>query len=408
MLETPLEGRGFATPPYTTKGEESAFLAALAADSPRVAVEQIGSGAVDGTPLYLVTVGEPGPVAPGTTDSILVVGYQHGGEYATREATIAFVRDLAYTTDPPLVAYLASHPVYVIVTANPDRIDTWQRENKNGVDLNRDHLLLSQPETRAVEATIKRVRPSIVIDTHENDVLTGDIQFGKPTQSWVTPTIRGISNTMHTAVESYFRARGLTPWPHGNVGTPTTISSTVASRHILTLLIEAHHYMFNVQTRIEHILMTYRAVIDFHAANAAAIQAAMASSREEKIAEGNAATTPFNLGSKTLNPPPLAYRITDAQHAATATHRDLFEITTVADGDGWRIPMGQAAQPFIPFLFDPESEWAVAPAERVTRDLVDMGPIVGWGPLNLDGVDYPVAEVSRFDGDTLLPVWAAA
>lgn len=181
MLGTPLEARGYGEPIHTSKGEEAAFLLALGIDSPRVNIEQIGGGEVDGTPIFLACLGEPGP-AFGTTDSILVVGYQHDGEYATREAIVKFVRDLDYTTDPNLASHLAAHPAHVIVTANPDRIRDWPLCNQNGVNLNRDHLALAATETRLIHKTINRVRPSTIVDIHENDVRVGGIQFGYPTE----------------------------------------------------------------------------------------------------------------------------------------------------------------------------------------------------------------------------------
>ena len=50
---------------------------------------------------------------------------------------------------------------------NPDGNELQQRWNGAGKDLNRDHLILAQPETRALHVVYDRVLPEATLDVHE-------------------------------------------------------------------------------------------------------------------------------------------------------------------------------------------------------------------------------------------------
>ena len=51
--------------------------------------------------------------------------------------------------------------------ANPDGAEAFLRHNAHDVDLNRDWLRQTQPETRAWLRTIKRIHPDLMTDQHE-------------------------------------------------------------------------------------------------------------------------------------------------------------------------------------------------------------------------------------------------
>ena len=50
---------------------------------------------------------------------------------------------------------------------NPDGSDRDQRRNAAGRDLNRDHIQLTEPETRAMHYVVQRERPHVIVDCHE-------------------------------------------------------------------------------------------------------------------------------------------------------------------------------------------------------------------------------------------------
>ena len=143
----------------TTSEAMEERLAALA-EHPGVVVETIGTS-VGGTPLRAVRVTPPARMA--IRHRILFVGAQHGNEHAGKEAILDLLDDLAEgeLTLPPGVE------LHAIPMANPDGVDADQRRNGNDFDLNRDHVILSQPETRALHAYAQRVKPTVVVDCHE-------------------------------------------------------------------------------------------------------------------------------------------------------------------------------------------------------------------------------------------------
>ena len=94
---------------------------------------------------------------------LLFVGQQHGNEPAGGAALLALVDAIA--ADPGRLP--ADTELWVVPQVNPDGAAADTRRNAAGVDLNRDHLTLSQPEIRAVHALARRVRPDIVVDGHE-------------------------------------------------------------------------------------------------------------------------------------------------------------------------------------------------------------------------------------------------
>lgn len=133
-------------------------------------VVAVGTSA-EGRPIRARWVGSPR--APRT---ILVVGEIHGSEPAGR----AVVRRLRGMRPPRGVAVL------LVETANPDGGRAGSRWNANGVDLNRNFPFgwigggrpfdtyfpgpapLSEPESRALAALVRRVRPRVTVWYHQH------------------------------------------------------------------------------------------------------------------------------------------------------------------------------------------------------------------------------------------------
>ncbi len=98
---------------------------------------------------------------------VMVICGQHGDEPAGVHAMLDLISRMvsrpAGDTDDPV-----SRVLWLIVPcANPDGLNAGRRVNANGVDLNRDWLRRSQPETRAVKRAFDRWRPHVVLDVHQ-------------------------------------------------------------------------------------------------------------------------------------------------------------------------------------------------------------------------------------------------
>lgn len=143
----------------TTMAQEEALLDQIAAETS--ATVTIAGHSVEGLPIRCMSIGNAdGP-------ALLVVSGQHGTETRSREGVFQFLRDVAYSEDPAVLAALAEHQVVVIPTVNPDGLGT-VRNNANDIDINRDYLNLTQPEARAVFGVLSAVRPLITYDAHES------------------------------------------------------------------------------------------------------------------------------------------------------------------------------------------------------------------------------------------------
>lgn len=116
--------------------------------------ETLGYSA-EGRPLTVRYCGNP--VAP---VRIFIMAGQHGDEPETCQAAAEFVSRFIDGT------FRAAAHVAVLVDANPDGAVAGTRRNAQETDLNRDHLLLTSPETAAAHSFVNSWKPDIVIDVH--------------------------------------------------------------------------------------------------------------------------------------------------------------------------------------------------------------------------------------------------
>ncbi|MEO5795914.1 MAG: M14 family zinc carboxypeptidase [Rhodoferax sp.] len=108
--------------------------------------------------------------------TVLIVAQQHGNEPAGSEAALVVARELAQGLLEPLLDKIN---VLIVPRANPDGAATNQRATANGIDMNRDHLLLNSPEARALAQLGRDYQPKVVLDAHEYTVVGRYLQkFG--------------------------------------------------------------------------------------------------------------------------------------------------------------------------------------------------------------------------------------
>ncbi|MDQ0860682.1 M14 family zinc carboxypeptidase [Bacillus sp. V2I10] len=159
--------------------------------SNRVKVEIKGTSAA-GHPLYVVTIADPstqgkfGPnkalrkqmfknpekaqewIAknPDFKVPIMINGSIHGTEFVGTDAIIQLIERFAKDNDEVTKNILADNILIFNIVQNPDgRIDA-TRFNSEGIDLNRDFITQSQPETQETVELIKEWNPMVFLDTH--------------------------------------------------------------------------------------------------------------------------------------------------------------------------------------------------------------------------------------------------
>lgn len=97
-----------------------------------------------------------GFVGGGGIDAIVVLTRQHPPETSGQDAYRGFLERILKRNDTQATAFRARHRIIIAPMPNPDGVDDgYWRLNAGGVDLNRDWVTLTQPETRALTAWIK-------------------------------------------------------------------------------------------------------------------------------------------------------------------------------------------------------------------------------------------------------------
>jgi hypothetical protein len=94
---------------------------------------------------------------------IVFYAQQHGDEISGKDALLYLIRDIAQHPEK----LPADTGVWILPMMNPDGAEAGTRVSGAGVDLNRDHITLEQPETQALYRVIRRVRPDVAVDCHE-------------------------------------------------------------------------------------------------------------------------------------------------------------------------------------------------------------------------------------------------
>jgi Zinc carboxypeptidase len=234
-LQTPALAPGRTT--YTTQAELEDFINKLAPQ--RMATLTLGQ-TPGGRNMQALMFSREGVKTPAELVAlqrpvIWLIGQQHGNEPAGAEAMLAVADALAAGE---LTSMLDAVSVVIIPRANPDGAAAETRDNLGGHDLNRDHVFLSQPETRAIHDLARRVPPSVVVDAHEftigrrwveqfGGLQAVDLMLLTATHPMIPDALRlDLAKRFHGAIESRTADFGLTSFVYH------TMSSRAGDRTI--------------------------------------------------------------------------------------------------------------------------------------------------------------------------------
>jgi hypothetical protein len=128
---------------------------------------------------------------------------QHGNEQSGKEGALLLAQALL----KPENKYLFDKIDFAIIPqVNPDGAEVNQRRNGNDMDLNRNHLILTEPETKALHKFFDKYLFEVTMDVHEYYPYGGDWEkygyrrnadetLGVTTNPNVSEKIRTLSNT---------------------------------------------------------------------------------------------------------------------------------------------------------------------------------------------------------------------
>lgn len=157
------EARSFVTTPAPCLTPErlSAEIARLAAAHPQsVTAETIGTS-FHNREIRMVSIG-------GGPKSILLWSQMHGDEPTATPALLDLADFLAREKATPEVArILSAFTLRMIPMLNPDGASVYERRNAQGIDINRDALMLATPEGRLLKSIRDRFSPILGFNLHD-------------------------------------------------------------------------------------------------------------------------------------------------------------------------------------------------------------------------------------------------
>lgn len=361
--QTPFEARGRSMP-WTTVQEETAWLDAMTAYTPMFTVETRGLSP-EGRPVRLIKAGT-GPL------TILHVAQQHGEELSGREAIFTTMRQWADSTDPDLADYLSQVTVLFMPSCNPDTHEV--RQNVNGVNLNRDHIQLTQPETQAIHSVIRDYVPDVICDWHEGTNISTNYASSPAFNLNADGEVKAASEELSNVARDAILGGGWT-WevyqPGNTMKGPENLCNNAAIQNRVSVLLETKRFPnietpVAVQLRHDMALTVMAAITDWHHASATDLHALVLAA-DARIADRQGTFT-FHVGTDDTGPQtsiPYGYLLNSAQRDATQTLRGLFRITGHQEPGGYMVECGQAQQSVIGYALDPSSSRNTVAAQRI-------------------------------------------
>lgn len=120
----------------------------------------------DGRPLTILEITDPDSTVPREQRVVtLIETQQHGNEPAGTGAAVPLIHDLLAGAHP--ADTLDNQVLLLLPMSNPDGATANTRGNKDGVDINRDHIALETTEAQTMHAILNRWDVHVAIDHHE-------------------------------------------------------------------------------------------------------------------------------------------------------------------------------------------------------------------------------------------------
>lgn len=135
-----------------------------------------------GKPIYKLRVGK------GST-KLLIWSQMHGNESTSTKAIVDFLSIIEQKNEL-VSSILDKLTIHIIPVLNPDGLMNYTRENANGVDLNRDALQLSEPESIILRNTIEDLMPDFCFNMHgQRTIFSAGYHPYPATMSFLSPSV---------------------------------------------------------------------------------------------------------------------------------------------------------------------------------------------------------------------------
>jgi hypothetical protein len=196
---SPLEKNDFKK--VTSYDELTSYIHLLNGISDLLKVEIIGQS-VQGRNLYALMFSSSRFGEDKAKIKVLIFAQQHGNEQSGKEGALLLAQELL----KPENRYLFDNIDFALVPqVNPDGGEANKRRNANEADLNRNHLIITEPETIALHTLFDNYLFEVTMDVHEYSPYgeewlkygyrkNADVTVGATTNLNVSEEIRELSN----------------------------------------------------------------------------------------------------------------------------------------------------------------------------------------------------------------------
>ncbi len=160
-LYTPLESNNFER--VTSYDQLVNFVEQLERQSGLIKTESFGQS-VEGRILFVMKFSNTEFGKDKSKIKVLLFAQQHGNEQSGKEGALMLAQKLS----APEYHYLFEKiDLAIVPQVNPDGSEKNMRRNANNVDLNRNHLILTEPETQALHKLFDNYLFEVTLDVHE-------------------------------------------------------------------------------------------------------------------------------------------------------------------------------------------------------------------------------------------------
>jgi len=224
--QTPLEKSNYTK--LTTHAELSQYIKEVTASSKLITSEVIALSP-KGKEIYAVYLSKGKFGKNKSKIKALIFCQQHGNEQSGKEGALLLIEDLL----KPEYAYLFNKIDFVLVPLmNPDGAALNRRRNGNGMDLNRNHLILTEPETIGLHQLFDKYLFDVTMDVHEYSPYgetwkkfgyreNNDEEVGTTSNSNVSEKIRTLSKTGYLPfIKKYLNDRNFSYFEYSPGGPP--------------------------------------------------------------------------------------------------------------------------------------------------------------------------------------------
>ena len=160
-MQTPAQHHNFLLPSGYEEMRE--FLEQAAEKSPLLSLEVFGQS-VEGRDLFVMKAGQEDQNPDGEKLRILIFAQQHGNEQSGKEAALLLITGIANGRHN---GWFKQVELWIVPQLNPDGSENNERRNADGIDMNRDHVVMQSPEVRALHDLFHAFMPHVTVDVHE-------------------------------------------------------------------------------------------------------------------------------------------------------------------------------------------------------------------------------------------------